>query len=206
MTNKFDKTCYDNFQPFSTDLDGWNGMSGVFKKLIEQIKPKTIIEVGSWKGQSSINMANICKNINLSATIYCVDTWLGALEFWTNLNNSQRDTKQKNGYPQVYYQFLSNVVNEKCEDYIIPVTLPSNIASKYFKYFNTKAQLIYIDGSHEYDDVMLDIQNYYDLLDDGGVIFGDDFNWIDVGKAVEEWCTENNKSYETFDYFWIIKK
>jgi len=206
--NKFDKTCYDNFIPFpKTNITGWNGNSKIFNVLIDDLKPSTIIEVGSWKGMSAINMASLCKNNNIKTTIYCVDTWLGAIEFWTYANGDERDTKQKNGYPQVYYEFLSNVVNENYQDYIIPVTLPSNTASKYFKYFNIKADLIYIDGSHEYDDVISDITNYYELLNDGGIIFGDDSNWDGVYKALMEFCNKNQKTPEFHDnIFWLIKK
>ena len=48
------------FNPLPTDLHGWNGKSDIFAKLIEEVRPKRIVEIGSWKGQSTITMAKAC--------------------------------------------------------------------------------------------------------------------------------------------------
>ena len=154
-------------------------------------------------------MAKSIKNNNIEAKIYCVDTWLGALEFWDNLyDTKERDLHLKNGYPQVYYQFLSNVVHNNVQDIILPFPITSNIASMYFTNKGIKADIIYIDGSHEEMDVAIDIDNYYRLLNKGGVIFGDDyFNFIGVRRAVDEFVKKNNLSLETMDnQYWVLRK
>lgn len=186
------------------DLRGWNSNDNAFETLILKVKPKTIIEVGSWKGASAINMAQICKKNNLQPQIFCVDTWLGALEFWTNLaDTEERNLYFKNGYPQVYYQFLSNVIHTDTQDLITPLPLPSNIAHKVLNFHNIKADLIYIDASHEYEDVLVDIRNYRQLLDTSGIIFGDDFSnsWPGVERAVRE--SFNNNFYVVNNNFWV---
>jgi hypothetical protein len=49
-----------------------------------------------------------------------------------------------------------------------------------------RADLIYLDGSHDYEDVACDIAAYRPLLTPGGVLFGDDYDtWVDVRQAVE---------------------
>lgn len=208
--NKIDFSIYKNLELLPPDIQGWHGNSIVFENLIKKTSPNIIIEVGSWKGQSSINMANCIKKLNLQSKIYCVDTWLGALEFWSDnpeINNKhERDLLQKNGYPQVYYQFLSNVVHSKVQDIILPFPSTSLIAARYFKSKNIKAELIYIDASHEEEDVYLDIKNYYPLLSENGIIFGDDARWSGLINAVKKFCDENNKEYYIEDEdFWIIK-
>ena len=66
--------------------------------------------------------------------MFCVDTWLGAPEFW-NLRFSggehdpARDMALKNGYPTVYWTFLSNMVQANVSDYIVPVPMPSRMAA-----------------------------------------------------------------------------
>ncbi len=206
INNIINSNVYEDIEPSGNEnVQGWNSYSSCFEKLIEQTKPKTIIEVGSWLGASAINMAKITKQLNLDTKIYCVDTWLGAEEFWTWANNTpERNLKLKNGYPQVYFDFLSNVVQHKVQDTIIPIPNTSYIGYKILKHYNVNADLIYIDGSHEYIDVKNDIVSYLELLNFDGIMFGDDIHWSGVKQAVDE--TLNNK-FEVFENnFWIYKK
>lgn len=187
--NIINKKIYENLQTLPPDISGWGGDNPLFRQLIDKVQPKTIIEVGTWKGQSAINMAQHIKQTEKATKIYCVDTWLGATEFWTDLaHTSERDLLLKNGYPQIYYQFLSNVVHSGLQDIIIPFPNTSTNAARYFSYNHIKADLIYIDGSHEYEDVLLDLQLYTKLLNSGGTIFGDDYHecWKGVDAAVDE--------------------
>ena len=188
-----------------TDVFGWNSYNPIFKDVIEKSTPSTIIEVGTWLGASALNMFKLTKEKNLNTRIFCVDTWLGAVEFWTHSSNTpERDLKCKNGYPQVYFDFLSNVVSHGAENNIIPIPNTSFIGSKILKYYNITAELIYVDGSHEYEDVKQDLTSYIDLLAPGGIIFGDDINWPGVNKAVKEFF---NDKFEVIDNnFWVHQK
>jgi len=126
--NTIDKHIYENLNLLPEDLQGWNGHAPIFKEFIEKIKPTHIIEVGTWKGMSAINMAKTVKDLSLDTKITCVDTWLGALEFWSkNSQTPDRNLLLKNGYPQIYYQFLSNVVHNKVEDIITPFPITFKI-------------------------------------------------------------------------------
>lgn len=187
--NVINEQIYEDFVPMPLDLQGWNSNNKIFQDLIIQVQPKTIIEVGTWKGASAINMGNIIKKMNLQCQLYCVDTWLGAEEFWNSLKDTpERNLLLKHGYPQIYYQFLSNVVHCNLQKIILPLPLPSTIAFKVLEYNQIQADLIYIDGSHEYEDVKTDIKLYKQLLTKKGIMFGDDYNdnWPGVKKAVNE--------------------
>jgi len=207
--NEIDKSIYDNLELLPEDLQGWNGDSKVFKNLIDNINPKVIIEVGTWKGLSAITMAEHIKHTNKSTKIYCVDTWLGAVEFWSSHKSTpERDLLLKNGYPNIYYQFLSNVVHRKVEDIIIPFPNTSHIGYLYFKHQNIRADMIYIDASHEEFDVYYDIKRYMNILNINGVIFGDDYkHWKGVKKAVDKYAYENDLDVELLENnFWVLKK
>lgn len=208
--NKIDKTIYNNFKPLPLQLTGWNGTKPIFRELIEKLKPTTIIEVGTWKGQSAITMGNAVREFGLNTTIHCVDTWLGAIEFWTTgRNTGERNLSTLYGYPQVYYQFLSNVVHSNLQDVILPFPNTSENGYRYFKHFNITAQMIYIDASHEEDDVYKDLNNYYDLLENNGILFGDDYqkDWPGVINSVNKFSQERNMELEIVgNNFWILKK
>lgn len=51
---------------------------------------------------------------------------------------------------------------------------------------------MYIDGNHSYEYVKSDLNDYYDLLSDNGVIAGDDIHWSGVAQAVVEFAVENS--------------
>lgn len=187
--------------PYPVDLQGWGSDSPVFKELIEELRPRLIIEVGTWKGASALHMAGICDALDLDTRIVCVDTWLGAYEFIGA--DGERDLLPKYGYPSVYYQFLANVVKVGQQRRIIPFPQTSLIASRYLWHHQIRADLIYIDGSHDERDVYADICAYWPLLRPRGVLFGDDYDsFEDVRKAV-------NASGHPFDVaggrYWVMR-
>ena len=207
--NHTNQNIYNDLELLPLDLQGWNGNSQVFGDIIAEIRPSTIVEVGTWKGQSAINMGKVIKELSLSSKIYCIDTWLGAVEFLTTMKDTpERDLKLKNGYPQVYYQFLSNVIHNSLDDVIIPIPNTSITGAKYLKYYGIVPQLVYIDASHEKEDVLADIEAYFSLLDSGGMIFGDDYiNWEGVRQAVDEFAAHKSVELQILENnFWVIKK
>lgn len=202
--NQITRDIYENLELLPPDPQGWGSEHRVFSDLVATTRPEVIIEVGTWKGASAITMAKACQSEGLNTKIYCVDTWLGAVEFWTDFAHTpERNLMQKNGYPSIYYQFLSNVVHAGLQDIIIPIPNTSAIATKILKAMGVKAQLIYIDGSHDYEDVKADIRAYRELLAPGGIMFGDDFkHFADVERAVKE----EVKNFEVIDNnYWIAK-
>lgn len=203
---------FDNLTEFkllNKDIQGWNGTNNIFSELIDLTQPEYIIEIGTWKGQSAITMAHHIKENQYNSKIICVDTWLGAIEFMTD-EDSEHHLMISFGYPQVYYQFISNIIHEKCEDIIIPFPNTSLIGAHYFISHGIKSQLIYIDGSHSYTDVDLDINFYWKVLDEKGIIFGDDYQCGDVKDAVDKFVNENKLDlklqHTEKNIFWILYK
>src|SRR5262245_9381175 len=68
--------------PALVDMQGWGSDKPIFRTAIEAVRPRTIIELGSWKGLSAIHMAGLCRELGLDTEIVCVDTWLGSPENW----------------------------------------------------------------------------------------------------------------------------
>jgi len=191
--------------PRRIDLSGWHGNYPFIQEAVRAWKPELIIEVGSWKGQSAINFAEELKRSVPAGKILCVDTWLGALEFWENQKDSERyvSLHHDRGYPSVYYQFLANVLYHGLQDYVIPFPQTSLIAARWLAKRGIKAGLIYIDGSHDYEDVTRDLQAYWPLLKPGGLMFGDDYDWPDVSKAVNAFPQGR---FELRAPFWLLHK
>jgi hypothetical protein len=61
---------------------------------------------------------------------------------------------------------------------------------------------VYIDGNHDYEYVKRDLDNYYTLVKDGGILAGHDYNsdWPGVIRAVDEFA--NQRDLEVREDLW----
>lgn len=172
----FDASC------IPLDLQGWFTNAEAFDRIIARLKPNLIIEVGTWKGKSAIHALKRAMEF-CDCSIVCVDTWLGSLEHWTK-HSAAELLRRENGLPMVYRQFLANIVHCGLQNRVVPIPLPSRIAAQVIADVNAKADLVYIDGSHDEQSVSEDISSYWPLLRDGGYMIGDDYNMPSVRAAV----------------------
>jgi predicted O-methyltransferase YrrM len=197
---------YDNIESLNVaeDLQSWpSSQSPVFKELIDEIKPKNIIEVGSWKGVSALVMAEAGKPYGTH--IHCVDTWLGSYEhFITNKDKLPRDAW---GYPQLFHQFLANVKKSGYQDSITPYPMCSVDGARWLSAQKITAPLIYIDGAHDMETVYQDCRMYWSLLEKGGIMFGDDhLVFASVFAGVIRFACERGIDMTTKAPFWILRK
>ena len=81
--------------------------------------------------------------------------------------------------------------------------------------------VVYIDGNHQYDYVMRDLDIWYDKLAPGGLLCGDDYNFSggavidgkyggriasEVGRAVADFCRQHSLKHEVLGDSFIIRK
>ncbi|HEX2578927.1 MAG TPA: class I SAM-dependent methyltransferase [Rhabdochlamydiaceae bacterium] len=175
---------YDSIEVLPFNPQGWyiNGPS--MEWLIRRGNVKIIIEVGSWLGLSTRHLA---KTIPEDGIVYAVDHWKGS----PNEDNSSFDI------PNLYRQFLSNVIHENLTHKIVPVRMSSLEASQVLK---VKPDLIYLDATHDFTNVMLDLIVWFPLVKGHGTMCGDDYFWADdpskgggpVKRAVDTFARENN--------------
>lgn len=64
---------------------------------------------------------------------------------------------------------------------------------------------VYIDGSHEYQDVLSDLRGAWEIVSPGGIIAGDDYeytrHWKDnVQRAVNDFCQEKGIEHEVYEH------
>jgi predicted O-methyltransferase YrrM len=159
------------------------------KSLLEQVNPKIVIEVGSWLGASAIFMAEKTAS---STKLYTIDTWLGSPELQQNPEFAQL-------LPDLYQQFLSNVIHANMFNKIIPIRMSSLEAATAL---NVKADLIYIDADHATESVVADILAWWPHLVADGVLCGDDWGWESVRKALEIVTPQLNLIIKHEDNFW----
>jgi predicted O-methyltransferase YrrM len=164
-----------------------------------------VIEIGAWMGRSTCTIADALRRAKSDACVLTIDTWLGSAKHWMNPKNRPH-LELKNGYPTFYRRFLSNVVAAGNAGLIVPLPMPSQVAAQFLKGANLRAQLIYIDGSHDEKDVYDDLSAFWPLLVSDGVIFGDDFTWMSVERAVRRFSADRRILFEVDGLHWILRK
>ena len=182
-----------------TEVDSWKKDydKDFFRYIIGKTHPKKIIEVGSFVGYSAINMLNECQNNNLDTEIVCIDTWLGGIDHYLNEDKlfSKYFDIQK-GISGIFDKFLENVSEHGYKDRVIPIPNTSSCGYKILKNIDYQSDITYIDASHEYEDVIRDIQMFQNLTKKSGAIFGHDFNWDQVQNAVMDYISQDSAKFK----------
>jgi hypothetical protein len=201
---------YEGFDTAGRQLDvtGWQFRHPWFESIITQVKPRAILEVGTWKGASALLMAGVARRMNPQAEVLCVDTWLGSHRvLWSN-PEFRRQLLLKNGFPQQYYQFMANVVLSGMQDAIFPMPMTSYAATDILSGSPLRFEVIYIDAHHDEDEVHGDMRRCWPLLRPGGTMFGDDYlpNEPGVVKAVNRFAAEQGLYLHTQAEKWALQK
>ena len=199
----------DPFQDYVPDISSFNrsgwGLHPIFAYLIPRLSPKLVIEIGTWYGNSAIHMAEIAAKHNFFTEILCIDTFAGSPEHWRKQAPIAEDStvdgfsdwydslKITKGRPSFFESFMNNCLCAGVSNRITPFPVSSETAFFILRDLGITAELIYIDGGHEYDTVMRDLTRFDCLLDPNGVIVVDDYGgWAGVTSAVHEYVYKNS--------------
>ncbi len=182
---------FDDFPAdrYTLDTQGWGSEHSYLAEAIDMIRPRIVVEVGVWKGGSSLTMARRMKDLDLDAVVISIDTWLGSWEHWQN-DDWFSLLGLKHGHTALMGVFLNNVIQLDFKDYIIPLPLDSLNAVRVLNHFNIRPDVVHIDGGHDYDAVSADLRVWWEMLNPGGLLIGDDYDpgggWPDVKRAFDE--------------------
>ena len=190
------------------DFQGWGSTHQFFKQAIEVVKPRLIVEVGTWKGASTRHMLELCRGLGLETEIICIDTWLGSsTELW--LDPECREwLRLQNGYPSMFSQFVHNMIETGLMDSVFPLPMTSSAACHLLKNFGVVPQMVYVDAGHERTDVYTDLCLYFDLLEPGGVLLGDDYSPAQPGvvDAANQFAFENKLLMTAYKRKFMLRK
>ncbi|KAE8721504.1 Basic helix-loop-helix DNA-binding family protein [Hibiscus syriacus] len=202
---------YSNFPPAylraflrGKRIKGWGSNGAVFEHLIERVKPRIIIEVGTFLGASALHMVNVTLKLGLKTQILCLDDFRG----WPGFRYRFKDINMINGDVLLLQQFLQNVVYFNATESVLPVPFSTGSGLEKLCEWGIKADLIEIDAGHDFISAWGDINRAYRLLRPGGVIFGHDyFTAADnrgVRRAVNLFAKMNNLRIKTDGQHWVI--
>ena len=169
----------------SWDVDGWCDFRDLYTAIARKLQDgDTFVEVGAWKGQSIIHLCQRLQDMEKTAKLYAVDTFSG-----------DADTGKANVHPE----FDHNVQAAGCSYNIIPVALPSVVASEGFE--GASLAGVFIDAAHDYDSVLADLKAWGPKVKECGIIAGHDIDAEGVQRALAEMGWE----YHVVGRCWVKK-
>lgn len=209
MHKLYGKNIYEHLDLALLHIDpqGWNGNHASLKRLVSMsTRGAIVIDVGAWKGQSTMTMAQAMRDNNIDGCVIAVDTWLGSAEHWFQPLTTLYE--RMHGMPDLYNRFLGNVLHAGLQDIIVPMPTTSSIAYQVLRHYGVYAEIVHIDAAHDYEDVIREISNYWEILIDGGHLIGDDYTkeWEGVVRAANEFSTQVGRILTIEPPKWILRK
>ena len=191
------ETPFSNADPSSADdkYPHTNIDPEIIGCVLELVKPRLWLEIGSMLGGSAIKTADEIKRRNQEVALVCVDPFTGDADMW-RWDRARRAVglwqflNLKDGQPRILQRFLANVRAAGHDDLILPIPVSSIVGLKLLKRLHAERrlsilpQVIYLDSAHEPDETLLELQECWSVLEKGGVLMGDDWNWGAVRRDV----------------------
>lgn len=152
--------------------------------LIEVLRPKTFVELGTHSGNSYFSFCQAIQKLGLNTRSYAIDSWDG---------DEHAGYYGDDVFKRVYQ---INIEYFKQFSELMKMTFDEGL-----EYFNTSTiDLLHIDGLHTYEAVKHDFENWLPKMSDRGVIILHDTNVKQFSFGVWKLFEELEKSYPAFQF------
>jgi predicted O-methyltransferase YrrM len=189
---------------FFHNIEGWFTFPTLYQQIASLYPEGShFVEIGVWKGRSAVFMAVEIENSKKHILFDCVDTWEGSDEH-LDPKSSFYEPNLIDNKDWLYQHFLENI--NPVKHIINPIRKPSLEAAKQYK--DNSLDFVFIDASHDYENVMKDIEAWYPKVKNGtGVLAGHDYSWgPEVKKAVDEFFGKINLPIQEYEGCWVVNK
>ena len=153
----------------------WAGHVYFAYDLIRNVKPKTIVELGTYKGTSFFSMCQALKDGNIKSNITAIDSWEGETH--------------TGKYGKCIYQTFCHII-KKFYSKVKVHTLKMYFDDAIKRFPDKSIDLLHIDGLHTYDAVKHDYEKWKDKVSDRGIILFHDIAVKEKGFGVYQFWNE----------------
>ena len=131
-----------------------------------------IVEIGSWKGKSTIWLANGSRG-GAAIPVYAIDP-----------HTATSDNLATQSAASTFAEFIENIRRAGVADLVVPMVTTSAEAARGF---SRPVELIFIDGAHDYASVALDFELWFPRVVEGGTLaFHDTVAWEGPRRLVAQ--------------------
>ena len=197
----------------------------VIEAILRYVKPSFWLEVGSMLGGSAILAANQMKKLNMNTSVVCVDPFTGQICMGilikyllfsagdVNMLSWEKEKAKKKewryvhyekGQPTIYERFRANIMKAQHQNSIVPIVATSMVGLKLIRHLKSTnrisalPEVIYLDSAHEETETLMELHLAWQLLPVGGILFGDDFEWLAVNLDVRKF-SKHLKHWKRYD-------
>lgn len=145
----------------------------IWAQIINQSKPKKILEIGSYEGASTCFLINTLSLYHNDIEIHAIDTWDGGVEhkeMKINMKLVEKRFKKNTSIAKKHSKKNVELITYKKKSIHALSELITKQKSNYFDF-------VYIDGSHMAADVLSDAILSFELLKVKGIMGFDDYLW-----------------------------
>jgi predicted O-methyltransferase YrrM len=163
-------------------VPGWfdEVSAATFWGVISDVRPHTVVEIGSYLGRSTCLMGLALKQFGTDPELIAIDPHTGDRQ---NLEGLGVDTIPTLDLFRVY------TAGAGIRDLLDERVMLSDDAAKGWD--GRAIDFLFVDGWHSYDAVVNDARNFASLLGPNGVVCFDDYgSYEDVRAAVRDACRE----------------
>lgn len=155
------------------------------------------LEIGTFEG---INAESILKTLDIEK-IYLIDPYEKYIDMVNKEENILWEKEVMIKVKDKCMKRLKNYIKDEKVEFIFD---SSKNAINNIK--DDSLDFVYIDGNHNYEFVIFEMENYWEKLKKGGVLSGHDITHYGVSKSIIEFCSKRNliPKFERED--WIIEK
>eukprot|EP00775_Hariotina_reticulata_P008500 gene8500-8682_t len=168
--------------------------------------PMLVVEVGSFVGGSATVFGNVFREMQVNATILCIDTWQGTLSQWL-LKQNMKYIKPQFGQSTLFDLFMVNIMQAQLQDMVVPFPVPAAVGGPFLKARRYIIDLVYVDSSHEVMETYKELCTFWEVLRTGGILLGDDYkSFKGVRHDVDEFVAKSNTKLVHIGKQWYIHK
>jgi hypothetical protein len=164
---------------YETIGENWFSYAKFYKDMVEKFPSESLfVELGSWRGRSSVCMLVEIINSGKNIKFDCVDEW-------KYHPDTQQPVSNQEEFDEIFYEFLNNI--QPVNQYIQVVKMSTELASSF--YTDNSIDFVFVDAGHSYAGVLNDLKCWYPKLKKGGIIAGHDYfhrEHTGVREAVDE--------------------
>lgn len=177
----------------------WENIQGnftfqvLYSNMVSTFNNAIFVEIGTWKGQSAVYMAEKIKESGKNINFYTIDNF-------KNFDGYDNDEDVKNG--NVFETYSRNI--EPVKNYIH--TIIGDSKKVHEKFSENSIDFLFLDGDHTYKGVKKDLESWIGKIKRGGIIAGHDYNEPSCGvkEAVDHFFTFSAQQYD--GGCWIVYK
>ena len=176
------------------------GVGDFFLTEILKKKPKTFLEVGVFHGVTARNICELLNKIHKNNFKY-----IGLDLFEESEENKDEiipNTKFSNPLKTIYFRYIKRLnpyskeaVQDLLSKFQNNVYLIKGNSNKVLKEIDmSKIEYVFLDGGHDYNTVMNDLNNCKEVIKNNGTILCDDYDLgyaPGVKKAIDEFIEQN---------------